>query len=131
MNNVTKDIIYIGVNDHNIDLFEGQYDVPNGMAYNSYLILDDKIAILDTVGVNFKDEWLNNLEIALNGKELDYLAVLHMEPDHSACIMALLDKYPNALKFLRTGHMEKAGDSIYFTPKGFFVSNYILTSIFE
>lgn len=95
MNNVTKDIIYIGVNDHNIDLFEGQYDVPNGMAYNSYLILDDKIAILDTVDVNFKDEWLNNLNEALNGKNPDYLIVQHMEPDHSANIMSLISKYPN------------------------------------
>jgi len=90
-------IKYIGVNDKKIDLFEVQYQVKNGISYNSYLLASDKTLVMDTVDINFKDEWLNNLEIALNGKELDYLAVLHMEPDHSACIMALLDKYPNAV----------------------------------
>ena len=95
MNNITKDILYIGVNDHQIDLFEGQYDVPNGMAYNSYVIMDDKIAVMDTVDANFGNVWLNNLSEALNGKTPDYLVVQHMEPDHSANIIKLLEKYPN------------------------------------
>ncbi len=90
---VTKDIKYIGVNDHDIDLFEGQYIVPNGMSYNSYVILDEKIAVMDSVDINFKDEWLNNLEKELNGRTPDYLVVQHMEPDHSACIKAFMDKY--------------------------------------
>ena len=95
MNNITKDILYIGVNDHQIDLFEGQYDVPNGMAYNSYVIMDDKIAVMDTVDANFGNVWLNNLSEALNGKTPDYLVVQHMEPDHQANIIKLLEKYPN------------------------------------
>jgi flavorubredoxin len=90
---VTKDIKYIGVNDHDIDLFEGQYIVPNGMSYNSYVILDEKIAVMDSVDINFKDEWLNNLEKELNGRTPDYLVVQHMEPYHSACIKAFMDKY--------------------------------------
>ena len=93
---VTNDIIYVGVNDHKIDLFEGQYDVPNGMAYNSYVILDNKVAVMDTVDRNFKHEWLNNLEDALNGRKPDYLVVQHMEPDHSANIMNFLESYPDA-----------------------------------
>lgn len=83
---ITKDILYIGVNDHDIDLFEGQYVVPNGMAYNSYIIMDEKIAVMDTVDANFKEEWLANIDNALNGREVDYLIVQHMEPDHSANI---------------------------------------------
>jgi flavorubredoxin len=83
---VTNDIIYVGVNDHKIDLFEGQYDVPNGMAYNSYVILDEKIAVMDTVDRNFTHEWLDNLEKALGERKPDYLVVQHMEPDHSANI---------------------------------------------
>ncbi len=83
---ITKDIRYVGVNDHKIDLFEGQYDVPNGMAYNSYVILDSKIAVMDTVDRNFTHEWLNNLEDALGDRKPDYLVVQHMEPDHSANI---------------------------------------------
>ncbi len=96
MNNVTKDIFYVGVNDHKIDLFEGQYIVPNGMAYNSYLIKDDKIAVMDTVDQNFTYEWLSNIEDALDGRTPDYLVVQHMEPDHSANIVNFLDKYPKA-----------------------------------
>ena len=93
---VTKDIKYIGVNDHQIDLFEGQYIVPNGMAYNSYAILDDKIAIMDTVDKNFTHEWLDNIQHALNGRLPDYLVVQHMEPDHSANIDKFLELYPGA-----------------------------------
>ena len=93
---ITDDIRYVGVNDHNIDLFEGQYDVPNGMAYNSYVILDSKTAVMDTVDRAFKHEWLNNLEDALGGKAPDYLIVQHMEPDHSANIMNFMETYPNA-----------------------------------
>ncbi len=93
---ITSDIKYIGVNDYNIDLFEGQFDVPNGMAYNSYAILDEKIAIFDTVDANFKDEWLNNISAVLEGRTPDYLIVQHMEPDHSANIKVFAEKYPNA-----------------------------------
>ena len=93
---ITKDIRYVGVNDHKIDLFEGQYDVPNGMAYNSYVILDEKIAVMDTVDRNFKHEWLGNLDSALGGKKPDYLVVQHMEPDHSANIKNFMDTYPEA-----------------------------------
>ena len=96
MNNVTKDIFYIGVNDHEIDLFEGQYDVPNGMAYNSYMIADEKIAVLDTVDKNFTDQWLSNLKEALGGRKPDYLIVQHVEPDHSANIGSFLSEYPDA-----------------------------------
>ena len=93
---VTDSIIYVGVNDHKIDLFEGQYDVPNGMAYNSYVILDNKIAVMDTVDINFTHEWLDNLAEALNGKSPDYLIVQHMEPDHSANIQNFVKTYPKA-----------------------------------
>lgn len=93
---ITKDIQYIGVNDHEIDLFEGQYIVPNGMAYNSYAILDEQIAIMDTVDANFTDEWFAKLEAALNGRTPDYLIVQHMEPDHSANIFHFASKYPSA-----------------------------------
>ena len=95
--NITKDIKYIGVNDHKVDLFEGQYVVPNGMAYNSYLILDDKTAVMDTVDRNFTHEWLDNLAEALDGRKPDYLIVQHMEPDHSANIMSFMNAYPQAL----------------------------------
>lgn len=94
--NITKDIRYIGVNDHKIDLFEGQYTVPNGMAYNSYVIKDEKIAVMDTVDRNFGDEWLENLKAALEGRTPDYLIVQHMEPDHSANIALFLKEYPDA-----------------------------------
>lgn len=93
---ITKDIRYIGVNDHEVDLFEGQYVVPNGMAYNSYVIIDEKIAIMDTADVHFKDEWMANLKAALDGRSPDYLVVSHMEPDHSANIAAFLQEYPEA-----------------------------------
>ena len=93
---ITKDIQYIGVNDHEVDLFEGQYVVPNGMSYNSYIILDDKIAVMDTVDKNFTDAWLANLEAALGGRKPDYLVVHHMEPDHSAGIDIFLNAYPEA-----------------------------------
>ena len=92
---VTDTIIYVGVNDHKIDLFEGQYDVPNGMAYNSYVILDNKIAVMDTVDINFTHDWLDNLAEALGGKSPDYLIVQHMEPDHSANIANFASTYPN------------------------------------
>ena len=83
---------YVGVNDHQVDLFEGQYKVPNGMSYNSYMILDDKIAVMDTVDGFFTEEWLNNVEQVLDGKMPDYLIIQHMEPDHSASIPAFLKK---------------------------------------
>ena len=94
--NITNDIKYIGVNDHKIDLFEGQYIVPNGMSYNSYAILDEKIAIMDTVDVNFTHEWLDNIQGALGGRKPDYLVVQHMEPDHSANIVNFTKAYPQA-----------------------------------
>lgn len=93
---ITKDIKYIGVNDHNVDLFEGQYVVPNGMAYNSYVIIDEKIAVMDTADAHFKDEWMANLKAALDGRNPDYLVVSHMEPDHSANIAEFLKEYPDA-----------------------------------
>ena len=93
---ITNDIKYIGVNDHQVDLFEGQYDVPNGMAYNSYAIIDEKIAIMDSVDVNFGDEWISNIESALGGRKPDYLVVQHMEPDHSANIAKFAEVYPEA-----------------------------------
>ena len=93
---ISNSIKYVGVNDHDIDLFEGQYIVPNGMAYNSYVILDEKIAVMDTVDVNFVDKWLDNVEKATDGKSPDFLVVHHMEPDHSAGIKRFIEKYPNA-----------------------------------
>lgn len=93
---ISNDIAYIGVNDREIDLFEGQYVVPNGMAYNSYVILDEKIAVFDTVDKNFGTQWLKNLDEALGGKTPDYLIVQHMEPDHSANIVLFAEKYPDA-----------------------------------
>ncbi len=96
MNHITKDILYAGVNDHDIDLFEGQYIVPLGMAYNSYVILDEKIAVMDSVDKHFGEEWLGNLEEAFAGRTPDYLVVQHMEPDHSANIALFMEKYPGA-----------------------------------
>ena len=93
---ISKNIIYIGVNDRQLDLFEGMYEVPNGMAYNSYVILSDAVAVMDTVDGAFKDEWLGNLDRALGGRMPDYLVVQHMEPDHSANVLAFADKYPKA-----------------------------------
>ena len=92
---ITDSIKYVGVNDHQIDLFEGQYVVPLGMAYNSYVIMDEKIAVMDTVDVKFTDEWLGNLKEVLDGRKPDYLIVQHMEPDHSANIMNFLAVYPD------------------------------------
>ena len=90
MNKVTNDIYEVGVNDHLIDLFEGQYAVKNGMSYNSYVILDEKIAVLDTVDQNFASEWLDQVEEVLQGRKPDYLIIQHMEPDHSANILNFL-----------------------------------------
>ena len=94
---ISNDIKYIGVNDHSIDLFEGQYVVPNGMSYNSYVILDEKIAVMDSVDQNFGEEWLQNLEAVLEGRKPDYLVVHHMEPDHSANVANFLEHYPEAV----------------------------------
>ena len=94
--NISEDIRFVGVNDREIDLFEGQYTVPNGMAYNSYVILDEKIAVMDTVDRNFGDEWLKNLSEVLGGRKPDYLVVQHMEPDHSANIARFVEAYPEA-----------------------------------
>ena len=94
---ITNDIKYIGVNDHQVDLFEGQYVVPNGMSYNSYVILDEKVAVMDTVDQYFGDEWLSNLEAALEGRKPDYLVIHHMEPDHSANIANFLEHYPETV----------------------------------
>ena len=113
---ITSDIKYIGVNDHITDLFEGQYDVPNGMAYNSYIIDDEKIAILDTVDEKFGKTWLKNIENELGNKEPNYLIVHHMEPDHSANISAFISKYPNA-KIV-------ASDKAFLMMKQFFGNDY-------
>lgn len=96
MKKITDSIYYVGVNDYNVDLFEGQYVVPNGMCYNSYVIMDEKIAVMDTVDINFTHEWLDNIGEALNGRKPDYLIVQHMEPDHSANIKNFINAYPNA-----------------------------------
>ena len=96
MNSITKDIFYIGVDDHEIDLFEGMYIVPEGMAYNSYVILDEKVAVMDTTDRHFTEQWLGNLEAALAGRKPDYLIVHHMEPDHSSGIEAFAKAYPEA-----------------------------------
>ena len=93
---ISKNIHYIGVNDRKIDLFEGMYKVPNGIAYNSYVILDEKVAVMDTVDCAFQDEWLAKLQSVLTGRQPDYLVVQHMEPDHSACVAAFMEKYPAA-----------------------------------
>ena len=93
---ITDSVRYIGVNDHQTDLFEGQYQVPNGMAYNSYVILDEKTAVMDTVDERFAEEWLAHLEAELSGRKPDYLVVQHMEPDHAGSIPAFLEKYPDA-----------------------------------
>ena len=113
---ITDDVRYIGVNDRQIDLFEGQYPVPDGMAYNSYVIIDEQIAVFDTVDIGFTDEWLENLERELNGRLPNYLIIQHMEPDHSASIARFTDKYPSA-KIVATA---KAFPMI----KGFFGNDY-------
>ena len=97
MKNITRDIYYIGVNDHRVDLFEGQYAVPNGMAYNSYVIMDSKVAVMDTVDANFTHEWLDNLQKVLGSRKPDFLVVQHMEPDHSANIDKFLKTFPEAI----------------------------------
>ncbi len=94
---ITNNVKYVGVNDHQVDLFEGQYQVPNGMAYNSYIILDEKIAVMDTVDGAFAEEWLQNVEQVLAGRKPDYLVIQHMEPDHSASIPAFLQRYPETV----------------------------------
>lgn len=94
---ISKDIYYVGVNDHDIDLFEGQYIVPDGMAYNSYVIMDSKIAVMDTVDKNFTHEWLENIKSVLSDRQPDYLIVSHMEPDHSANIMEFMNTYKDAV----------------------------------
>lgn len=94
---VTKDIIYVGVNDHQVDLFEGQYVVPNGMAYNSYVIMDEKITVMDTVDLHFSEQWLSNIEQALEGRKPYYLVVQHMEPDHSANVARFMEVYPETI----------------------------------
>lgn len=113
---ITNDIINVGVNDYDVDLFEGQYVVPNGMAYNSYVIMDGKIAVMDTVDEHFGDEWLSNISAALNGRTPDYLVVQHMEPDHSANIGRFLQVYPqtavvaNAKTFTMLGNFFRGLD---------------------
>ena len=94
---ITDGIEYIGVNDYDIDLFEGQYKVEKGMAYNSYVVVDEKIAVFDTVDARFGDEWLANLEAALGGRTPDYLIIQHVEPDHSANAMRFAEKYGDAI----------------------------------
>ncbi len=91
---ITKDIRYVGVNDHKIDLFEGQYVVPNGMSYNSYVIMDEKVAIMDSVDIGFADEWLSNIAAVIGDKKPEYLVVQHMEPDHSASVLRFSERYP-------------------------------------
>ena len=113
---ITKDIRYIGVNDHQVDLFEGQYPVPNGIAYNSYVILDEKIAVMDTVDANFTQPWLQNLSAALAGRQPDYLIVQHMEPDHAANVDRFLELYPEAVVV--------ASAKAFAMMKGFFGTGY-------
>ena len=114
---ITNDIRYIGVNDHAVDLFEGQYPVPNGIAYNSYVILDEKIAVMDTVDQNFTQPWLENLTAALQGREPDYLIVQHMEPDHAANVDKFLELYPDAVVV--------ASAKAFAMMKGFFGTDYL------
>ena len=111
---ITQDIRYVGVNDHKIDLFESQYTVRNGMAYNSYVILDEKIAVLDTVDNDFKDEWLNNVKTVLGDRKPDYLVVHHMEPDHSSNILEFVKEYPKGRYLLKLpGHVVGVIDGEY------------------
>ncbi len=114
--NIKSDIKYIGVNDHEIDLFEGLYSVPNGISYNSYIILDEKIAIVDTVDVNFTTQWLDNITKELTNRQPDYLIIQHMEPDHSANIMNFTDKYP--------GTIIVASANAFSMMKGFFGTDF-------
>ena len=111
---ISDKVVYIGVDDHDLDLFESQYEVPNGMAYNSYVILDDKIAVMDTADSRVTDSWLKNLDEALGGRKPDYLVIQHVEPDHSGSIAALIEKYPevtlvgNAKTFVLLGQFYPA-----------------------
>lgn len=114
---ITKDIKYVGVNDRDIDLFEGQYDVPNGMAYNSYAIIDEKIAVMDSVDIRFANEWIENVKTALNGKMPDYLVIQHMEPDHSSSIMEFVKAFP-AVTLV-------SSSKAFTMMKGFFGSDFI------
>lgn len=115
-----KDILYVGVDDHEIDLFEGQFPTENGMSYNSYLIMDEKIALLDSVDLNFSNVWLDNLDKVLNGKNIDYLIISHMEPDHSGSLIEFIKKYPNTtlvgtdktFKFLNQFYGEVKNDKL-------------------
>ena len=91
---ISDDILYIGVDDGDLDLFESQYEVPNGVSYNSYLIIDDKIAVMDTADTKVSEKWLSNLEKALGGRKPDYLVISHLEPDHAGNIRAAAEKYP-------------------------------------
>ena len=109
---ITNDIRYVGVNDHEVDLFEGQYIVPNGMSYNSYVILDEKIAVMDTVDIHFTHEWLDNIAEVLGDRKPDYLIVQHMEPDHSANIQNFMRIYPTERLLLIT---EKCFTSVSMT----------------
>ncbi|OYO90980.1 flavodoxin, partial [Lachnotalea glycerini] len=95
MNKITESILYVGCNDKDLDLFEGQYSVPNGISYNSYVILDEKVAVMDTADKRVTDEWMRQLEEALNGRVVDFLIVSHMEPDHAANIKTIVERYPN------------------------------------
>lgn len=115
MKEITEDIFYVGVNDHITDLFEGQYKVPRGMAYNSYVILDEKTAVFDTVDHRFSSEWLSNLDSVLSGKNPDYIIIQHMEPDHSSSLEDFIKKYPNA--------------EIIATPKAFDMMNAFFTDL--
>lgn len=94
--NISDAIKYVGVDDHELDLFEGQYIVPDGMAYNSYVIIDEKTAVMDTVDANFADEWVSNVKTALDGRNLDYIVVQHIEPDHAGSFKVAIDSFPNA-----------------------------------
>ena len=98
---ITDTIKYVGVNDHVIDLFEGQYIVPNGISYNSYAVIDEKIAIMDSVDARFADEWLDNIKNTLGDRKPDYLIVQHMEPDHSSSIVNFVEAYPDAKKWFQ------------------------------
>ena len=108
---ISNDVRYIGVNDHEVDLFEGQYHVPNGMSYNSYVILDEQIAVMNTVDARFGSQWLCNLESALSGRTPDYLVVQHMEPDHSANINVFMARYPAAPRRRRRGRYLAPGQA--------------------
>lgn len=110
MESITPSLRYVGVNDHAVDLFEGQYTVPNGMSYNSYVLLDEKVAVFDTVDIHFTEQWLANIAAALDGRKPDYLIVHHMEPDHSASIFAFLQAYPETTVVATAKALAMMGD---------------------